>query len=176
MTSEPTTLHRPGARRAGLGAASLRAVANAIVRRTALWKPLVRYDADQRWFIRLYRTADVEAWLITWTRRQGLELHDHGGSSAVAAVLEGELTELWSDLAVPAEPLRRRRWATGSVQALGPGHVHDVHNERATPAASLHVYSPPLTAMTFYAHREPGLVRLHSEPARGPERPALEVA
>jgi predicted metal-dependent enzyme (double-stranded beta helix superfamily) len=162
--------------RRGLATPVLLDVAQAIVHRTGLWKPLVRYDADQRWFIRLYRTADVEAWLITWTEEQGISLHDHGGSSAVAVVLEGELTEVYGDLADPARPLRRRRWSTGSVHALGQTHVHDVHNRDDAPAASLHVYSPPLTTMSFYDHQQPGLTRLRSEPARGPERPALEVA
>jgi predicted metal-dependent enzyme (double-stranded beta helix superfamily) len=160
----------------GLATPVLLDVAQAIVHRTGLWKPLVRYETDERWFIRVYATADVEAWLITWTEEQGISLHDHGGSSAVAVVLEGQLTEVYADLGEPTRPLRRRPWTTGSVHALGPRHVHDVHNRRATPAASLHVYSPPLTTMNFYDHDTLGLTRLRSEPARGPERPALEVA
>jgi predicted metal-dependent enzyme (double-stranded beta helix superfamily) len=160
----------------GLATPVLLDVARAIVHRTGLWKPLVRYDPDQRWYARLYHTADVEAWLISWTQEQGLDLHDHGGSSAVAVVLEGELTEVYGDLAAPARPLRRRRWTTGSVHALGPDHVHDVHNRHEAPAVSLHVYSPPLGTMNYYDHREPGLTLLRAEPARGPERPALEVA
>lgn len=160
----------------GLATPVLLDVARAIVHRTGLWKPLVRYEADRRWFVRLYGTADVEAWLITWTAEQGITLHDHGGSSAVAVVLEGELTEVYGDLAAPGRPLRRRRWTAGSVHALGRTHVHDVHNRHAAPAASLHVYSPPLTVMNFYDHQQPGLTLLRSEPARGPERPTLEVA
>jgi hypothetical protein len=33
--------------------------------------------------------------------------------------------------------------------------VHDVGNHEATPAVSVHAYSPPLTAMSYYAV-EPG--------------------
>jgi hypothetical protein len=35
------------------------------------------------------------------------------------------------------------------------GYVHDVGNPAAMPAVSVHAYSPPLTAMSYYAV-EPG--------------------
>ncbi len=45
---------------------------------------------------------------------------------------------------------RRTDRPSGATVTFGPGLVPDVHNVRTTPAVSLHVYSPPLTAMTYY--------------------------
>ena len=38
------------------------------------------------------------------------------------------------------------------MRAFEAGHRHDVVNEGPGPAMSVHVYSPPLTTMTFYGH------------------------
>ena len=48
------------------------------------------------------------------------------------------------------------------------GHVHDVVNERVEPAVSVHAYSPPLTAMSYYPVRADGrLLRTRSELTEG---------
>lgn len=71
-------------------------------------------------------------------------------------------------------PLRRRRWRPSGAIALRASHVHDVHNHGRHPATSIHVYSPPLTTMTFYRHRAPGFLEpVRTEPARNAERPAV---
>ena len=44
----------------------------------------------------------------------------------------------------------QRELQDGVTLAFGAGHVHDVRNESSSHALSLHVYSPSLTAMTFY--------------------------
>ena len=41
--------------------------------------------------------------------------------------------------------------AGGRGATFGLGHVHDVVNIRAAHAVSVHAYSPPLTAMSYYA-------------------------
>jgi hypothetical protein len=46
--------------------------------------------------------------------------------------------------------LARREVYTSVTLAFGAGHVHDVRNEAAEHALSLHVYSPPLTSMNYY--------------------------
>jgi hypothetical protein len=56
--------------------------------------------------------------------------------------------------------------------------VHDVVNAASEPAVSVHAYSPPLTAMSYYAVDEAGSLRrtrtvLTDEPE--PE-PLLEAA
>jgi hypothetical protein len=46
--------------------------------------------------------------------------------------------------------LARREVHAGVTLSFGAGHVHDVRNEAAEHAMSLHVYSPPLTSMNYY--------------------------
>lgn len=107
------------------------------------WRHLVRHDPDGRQPVRLLATEAYEVWVIGWTPGQGVRPHDHGGSSAAVVVTDGELLEV--DLLG-----NRRRLEPGNVLRLGPGIVHDVVNHSNTPATSVHVYSPPLTSMTYY--------------------------
>jgi predicted metal-dependent enzyme (double-stranded beta helix superfamily) len=154
-------------------AADLEEIARAIAARLGGWRELARHDPDRRWFVQLYRTTDIEAWLLTWPATRGIELHDHGGSRAVVHVLDGHLDEHFTDLATRA-PLRRRRWHAGDQLALPASHVHDVHNRGGRPATSIHVYSPPLATMTFYEHATARFLEpLRSEPARGGDRPPV---
>jgi len=90
---------------------------------------------------------DLEIWAIHWPTDQGLELHDHGGSTGALVVMEGNLDE---HVVGNDGQLTRRRVTTGSGVAFGPDYVHDVVNLAAAPATSIHAYSPPMAAMTFY--------------------------
>jgi hypothetical protein len=156
--------------------ADLLDIARAIAGRVDRWHDVARHDAHERWFLQLYRTPTLEAWLLTWPVTRGIALHDHGGSLAVVRVVDGELVEHASDLTTRA-PLRRRRWTAGSELVLPTSHVHDVHNDAAAPATSIHVYSPPLTTMTFYEHHTARFLEpLRTEPARNAERPAVVLS
>src|ERR1700722_4286947 len=55
--------------------------------------------------------------------------------------------------------LGRRRLAVGEAVAFGPGHVHDVAHGGEGSAISIHAYSPPLSAMTYYTATDYGLIR-----------------
>ena len=46
----------------------------------------------------------------------------------------------------------------GRVRSFGPRHVHEVVNESAAPAVSIHAYSPPLAGMRRYELTRGGLV------------------
>ena len=46
----------------------------------------------------------------------------------------------------------------GRVRSFGPRHVHEVANETAVPAVSIHAYSPPLAGMRRYELTGRGLV------------------
>jgi quercetin dioxygenase-like cupin family protein len=107
------------------------------------WRDLVCHDPDGRRPVRLMATEAYEVWVIGWTTGQGVRPHDHGGSSAAVFVAEGELTEV-------TLLGNRRQLVPGSVHQLGPGAVHDVINTSDAPATSVHVYSPPLSTMTYY--------------------------
>ncbi|MEU3304907.1 cysteine dioxygenase family protein [Streptomyces sp. NPDC006678] len=113
------------------------------------WAPLVQYDATTRWYHRLRTGPGYEVWLLSWVPGQGSGLHDHGSSSGVLTVLDGELTER---TATGAE----RALAPGAQRVFAPGYVHEVVNDSLEPAVSLHIYFPGLTEMPMHtAHCSP---------------------
>ena len=105
---------------------------------------------DDRWFVRLHGDDDLDVWLISWAPGHPTELHDHGGSLGALTVLAGALNEFRWD----GEALRRRRLDAGDQAAFPLGWVHDVVWAKTTtsagPTLSVHAYSPPLTAMSYY--------------------------
>jgi predicted metal-dependent enzyme (double-stranded beta helix superfamily) len=100
-----------------------------------------------RWDIRLRVTDHYDVWLIGWGTDSKVELHDHGPSAGSIAVVHGALVE---HTPLTTGGHRRQRLEPGRAHAFGPGHLHDVVNEGPEVAISAHVYSPPLTSMTFY--------------------------
>jgi hypothetical protein len=103
---------------------------------------------QERWFTRLHSDDEVDVWLISWAPNQATELHDHGGSLGALTLLSGALNEFRWD----GERLRRRRLDAGDQVGFPLGRVHDVTCAPAeqAPALSVHAYSPPLTAMSYY--------------------------
>jgi predicted metal-dependent enzyme (double-stranded beta helix superfamily) len=123
---------------------------------TGEWSALVRYTEDERWYHRLERGENHEVWLLSWLPGQRTGFHDHCGSSGAFAVVQGELQER-----TPAAGRPRPVSATfpaGRARSFGPRHVHEVVNESAVPAVSIHAYSPPLTGMRRYELSRSGLV------------------
>ncbi len=112
--------------------------------------------ATERWFTRLYGNEELDVWLISWVPDRSTELHDHGGSLGALTVVSGSLRETrWDGNAL------RNRWLEAGDQAAFPlGWVHDVvwapetittgGVVPASPTLSVHAYSPPLTAMSYY--------------------------
>jgi hypothetical protein len=134
-----------------------------------LWRALVRHDPDGRRPVRLIATERYEVWVIGWTTGQHVRLHDHGASAGAFVVTEGELTELLPDRRPAAGGVVERTLGTGRLRHLAVGTVHDVTNRAAAPATSIHAYSPPLTAMTYY---DAALRPAGTEPV-APEEPVL---
>jgi hypothetical protein len=137
--------------------------------------------ADKRWFTRIRGDDELDIWLISWVPGHATELHDHGGSLGALTVLSGSLNEFRWD----GRRLRRRRLDGGDQAGFPLGWVHDVVwaprpvAGSAAPAApvqptlSVHAYSPPLTAMSYYEVTERNTQRrqrteLTDEP-EGPE-------
>jgi hypothetical protein len=122
-------------------------IAEGFAAATRLWRPLVRSTLPERRSDRLLLDEHYEVWLLQWGAGHGLELHDHGGSSAAFTVLRGELVEL-----TPMDDgaICRREHREGATVRLPAHAIHDVSNVTATSAVSIHVYSPPLTTMTYY--------------------------
>lgn len=107
------------------------------------WAPLVRYDTTTRWYHRLRTGPGYEVWLLSWVPGQGSGRHDHGPSSGVLTVLEGELTEHTA-----RGPLTL---GAGAERVFAPGYVHEAVNDSLEPAVSLHVYFPGLTEMPMHS-------------------------
>jgi hypothetical protein len=117
--------------------------------------------AAERWFTRIHGDDELDVWLISWVPGRATELHDHGGSLGALTVLSGSLNEFRWD----GRGLRRRRLDGGDQAGFPLGWVHDVvWAPRAVtrpasastikgpvePTLSVHAYSPPLTAMSYY--------------------------
>jgi quercetin dioxygenase-like cupin family protein len=111
-----------------------------------LWRAVVRHEAGERRPVRLLATEDYEVWVIGWSPGQDLDLHDHGESAGVVAVVEGELRER----SVVDGRLVHDELRPGRLRWLPPGLVHGVTGADDGPATSIHVYSPPLSRMTRF--------------------------
>jgi hypothetical protein len=117
----------------------------------------------ERWFTRIHGDEELDVWLISWVPGRATELHDHGGSLGALTVLSGSLNEFRWD----GRGLRRRRLDAGDQAGFPLGWVHDVVwapravagpvpapastiKRPVEPTLSVHAYSPPLTAMSYY--------------------------
>lgn len=131
--------------------------------------PFVVFDANRRWHQRLYCDQRVDIWLLSWLPDQGTQLHDHGGSAGSFTVISGVLSEaVYIHTGRDAGLLRERELAGRSV-GFDAGYVHDVRNLSDTPAVSVHAYSPPLAAMTFYDLDAGELLQLATVATHDPE-------
>jgi len=123
---------------------------------TGEWSALVRYTEDERWYHRLERGESHEVWLLSWLPGQRTGFHDHCGSSGAFAVVQGEL---WERTPAAGRPRpASAAFPAGRARSFGPRHVHEVVNESAAPAVSIHAYSPPLAGMRRYELTQSGLV------------------
>ncbi|MFC8452290.1 cysteine dioxygenase [Kitasatospora sp. NPDC057223] len=110
------------------------------------WEPKVRYDALTRWYARLETGPGYEVWLLSWLPGQSSGFHDHGDSSGVMTVVQGELVE--RSLTHAGEGARALR--PGGQRVFSSGYLHEVVNAALEPAVSIHLYSPGLTEMHQY--------------------------
>ncbi len=108
--------------------------------------------------IRLHTDDDLDVRLISWAAGRTRELHDYAGSLGALTVLAGSLHELRWD----GTGLRRRLLDAGDQAAFPLGWVHDVTaaEEGNWPETlSVHAYSPPVTAMSYYEVTERNRLR-----------------
>jgi len=160
-------LHGLVPRTGRLSPAQLRAVTVKLAAHREFWADLVVHDPDVRWYLPLHRSNACDVWLLAWERGQDTDWHDHGGSSGSFAVAEGSLIE---EYRVPSgRRLGRRRLRATEAVAFGPGHVHDVAHGGEGSATSIHAYSPPLSAMTYYKRTDYGLIARETVAIDGPE-------
>lgn len=121
------------------------------------------WPLERRWAARLLADDEVDVWLISWTPDKSTELHDHAGSLGALTVLSGALSEFrWN-----GKELRGRTLTAGDQASFPIGWVHDVMRAPAAvesagpldPTLSVHAYSPPLTAMSYYEVTGHGTLR-----------------
>ena len=120
------------------------------------WPGLVRYTAGARWYQRIQQGDSHEVWLLSWLPGQGTGFHDHCGSSGAFTVVLGELRE--SALRAGRGAPSGQVLGSGVTRSFGPQYVHEVVNTSATPAVSIHAYSPPLAGMRRYELTPGGLM------------------
>jgi predicted metal-dependent enzyme (double-stranded beta helix superfamily) len=98
--------------------------------------------------------------------------HDHDVSAGAVAVLSGRVHE--QRLTLDGPP-RERHFAAGEAFHFSPADIHRVRHAGSDPAATLHVYSPPLLRMGAYFIGEEGVLARRSmspaEELRPLERP-----
>src|SRR5436309_8762002 len=92
------------------------------------WPVRPCFDPEQRWYHRISRTHDHEAWLLTWLPGQGTDLHDHGGAAGAFVVLSGELTETTVTGGALRSRFTEQVLTARRPRSFGPRHVHQVHN------------------------------------------------
>jgi predicted metal-dependent enzyme (double-stranded beta helix superfamily) len=137
--------------------------------------PFIDFDADVRWHQRIHRSPRLDIWLIGWLPTQGTELHDHGGSAGSFTVVSGQLAEaVYARSGARAGELAERVREAGHSVGFDCGYVHDVRNLSDAPAVSVHAYSRPLTAMTYYDLEAGSLERLATVDTDDPE-PASDL-
>ncbi len=151
---------QPAGGRRGLGPIALLDLAREMAGQATRWADRQEGPLAERTYELLELTNDVEVWVIHWPTGGHLQLHDHGGSSGAFWVVDGSLEERY---AAEDRSLRHRQITTANGAAFGPRYVHDVRNGGHRPATSVHAYSPPMPAMTFYRTTPGGLVADRTE-------------
>ena len=142
-----------------LDRAELRALVARIAAEPESWRALVRHGTPERHFEQLWRDDHVDVWVISWASGNDTGFHDHDVSRGAVAVVEGELVEERLVVGGPARVLRHRAGETFDFDA---SHVHRMHQDAATPAVSIHAYSPPLWRMGSYVVEPDGTLRRQS--------------
>lgn len=139
-----------------LDRATMAALAGELGAAEAIWQPHVRHDHDARFYQQLYRDPNLDVWLICWVDGQSTGYHDHDRSSGAVYVTGGTLLEDW--FRVEEDGWVREHTTTHEAGGGFDFDAADIHGVRhpgpdASPATSVHLYSPALWRM---GHYEPG--------------------
>jgi predicted metal-dependent enzyme (double-stranded beta helix superfamily) len=137
----------------------LRRLARELRADRSTWEPLVQHSSDRRHYELLRHDDTVMAWVISWMNDHDTGFHDHDVSSGAVAVARGSIRE--ERLRLGADPVPQV-YTTGDVFDFRASDIHRVAHEGATPAVTIHVYSPPLRRMGAYVVEPSGQLRRES--------------
>ncbi|MDQ3425204.1 MAG: hypothetical protein M3435_03170 [Actinomycetota bacterium] len=117
----------------------------------------------------LWRNAYSEAWFNQWWEPRDTGFHDHSGSCVGVHVLEGRARN--EALVIGGERHISEYEAGDSFSFPGTG-IHRMEHDRG--AVTIHVYSPPISAIGHYDVVDGELRRESGSPDEGsPPSPAL---
>jgi rhodanese-related sulfurtransferase len=159
-----------------LSPAALGRLTVAIASRRDLWAGLAAEagidgtegrEGEARRHLELRKGLFFDIWLLAWQPSQETDWHDHGGSAGSFAVSSGALFEEFRGPG--SRRLSRRELTAGAHTTFGPAHVHNLHHHGQGPALSIHAYSPPLVAMTYYELGPLGLTARETVGVDSPE-------
>jgi predicted metal-dependent enzyme (double-stranded beta helix superfamily) len=136
----------------------LRGFVQDLVLRPEVWRDLVRHDPDARIYEQLLRDRHVEVWLICWMNDHDTGFHDHDVSAGALAVAQGRIREERLGLNAVIE----RTLEAGEGLDFAATDIHRVSHAGATPAVTIHAYSPPLWRMGAYEVKDSGELQRHS--------------
>lgn len=100
-------------------------------------------------------TEHFELLCICWKSGQSSLIHDHLGSACGVRVVTGELTETVFDLVEDSlvRPRKVNYYGAGFVCSSVDKDIHQITNHQSDgrELITLHIYSPPLAAMSSYS-------------------------
>jgi Cysteine dioxygenase type I len=144
-----------------LDVAELEELVDQVASEPELWRPHVRHQREQRFYLQLHREPHLDLWLICWDAFQETGLHDHDRSAGAVRVVEGTLLEdsfvARPDGGIGLQTVER---PAGTRFGFASTHIHDVRHDGGVPAISLHAYSPALWRMGHYELGPQGLGRV----------------
>jgi quercetin dioxygenase-like cupin family protein len=146
-----------------LSPGELEDLAQRLAERKDIWEPLIHADPEQRRYELIYEDERMDAWVLSWMPGQGTGFHDHYISSVGLAVASGAVRE---DMMVYGAEHQARVLRPGSARQGGPGYIHRVSHHEATPAVTVHIYSPRLDWVGQYRLDDDGVVRREVQPGR----------
>jgi Cysteine dioxygenase type I len=153
----------------GLSPRALAAIASGLARTAHLWPGIA--GTDRRTWDLMASGTNFEAWVISWPAGGSIDLHDHGPSAGAVTVARGRLYETTLITEGGTVSPESRVVESGQSVTFGTDYIHDFVNVGPQPALSVHVYSPRLTAMSYFDLVEGRLELSHT--ARCPEGSAI---
>lgn len=160
MTTAAATVTAPRDR---VLAALLQDVVTRVAADRTCWEPLVAAAPRGVAWARVAVPEDVEVFVVTWPTFTETALHSHDGAASAFVTVRGVVTEVRPD---DRGRLLPRKFAPGLVGTLGGEDVHELQNEHADLAVSVHAFTPRLRSVTYWERVADGLAPVRTEPVR----------